>query len=89
MTELFSSRAEREAFARTREHAEIMTLLEQFQTRDEEDLEPPDAKGRFVLRLQRSLHVALTAEARSEGVSLNQLCVAKLATRLARTVTIR
>jgi predicted HicB family RNase H-like nuclease len=48
-----------------------------------------DAKGRFVLSLPRSRPAALTAEARSEGVSLNQLCAAKLATRLARTVTLR
>jgi hypothetical protein len=41
-----------------------------------------EPKGRFVVRLPQSLHVALTAEARVEGTSLNQLVVAKLAMSL-------
>ncbi len=39
--------------------------------------------GRFVVRLPQSLHVALQQEAAREGVSLNQLVVAKLAAQLA------
>ena len=89
LTELFPTPAEREQFAKTEEHAAVMTLMEQLQA-EENDLEPPaDAKGRFVLRLPKSLHAALTAEAKAEGVSLNQLCVAKLATRLGKAVMSR
>jgi predicted HicB family RNase H-like nuclease len=90
LTELFATRAEREQFAKTEEHAAIMALLEKLQQDEENKPEPPpDAKGRFVLRLPKSLHAALTAEAKAEGVSLNQLCVAKLATRLGKAVTSR
>lgn len=35
--------------------------------------------GTFVMRLPSSLHRQLVVEARREGVSLNQLCTAKLA----------
>src|SRR5947209_17254810 len=90
LTELFATRAERERFATTREHAEIMAILERLQAGEEAEPEPPpDARGRFVLRLPKSLHAALTAEAKAEGVSLNQLCVAKLAARLGKGLTRR
>lgn len=46
----------------------------------------PKKSGRILLRLPHSLHAALAAEAKREGVSLNQLMLAKLATSLARTV---
>jgi predicted HicB family RNase H-like nuclease len=51
----------------------------------------PKKSGKFVVRLPRSLHTALEAEAKEEGVSLNQLVVTKLAlpmaSRLARSAT--
>lgn len=40
--------------------------------------------GRFVVRLPKSLHGALDAEARAEGVSLNQLVLTKLAIQLSK-----
>jgi hypothetical protein len=90
LTEMHATRPAREQFARTPEHAEIMAMLERLQAEEENEPEPPpDAKGRFVLRLPKSMHAALTAEAKAEGVSLNQLCVAKLATRLGKAVTMR
>jgi predicted HicB family RNase H-like nuclease len=90
LTELFTTQSERERFAVSREHAEIMTMLERLQADEESEPEPPpDVPGRFVLRLPKSLHAALTAEARAEGVSLNQLCVAKLAARLGKGLTLR
>lgn len=42
----------------------------------------PTKSGRFVVRLPKSLHAALEREASAEGVSLNQLAVAKLAVQL-------
>ena len=44
----------------------------------------PKKSGRFVVRLPRSLHAVLEREAASEGVSLNQLVLAKLAVGLGR-----
>ena len=43
---------------------------------------PQNKSGRFVVRLPVSLHAALEREAKAEGVSLNQLVVAKLAAQL-------
>jgi hypothetical protein len=83
--ELFPTQAGRARFAKTEQHREIVALLEQLQ--GEEGPEPlPEASGRFVLRLPRSLHAALMEEAKAEGISLNQLCVAKLATQLRAAV---
>lgn len=82
-TELFPTQAERVRFGQTEEHRQIMELLEQLQGTDADSAPPlPDASGRFVLRLPQSMHAALITEARAEGISLNQLCVAKLATQL-------
>jgi len=41
--------------------------------------------GSFVMRLPSSLHRQLAVEARREGVSLNQLCTAKLARPLSES----
>jgi len=38
--------------------------------------------GKFNVRVPKSLHAALASEAEAEGVSLNQLVVAKLALHL-------
>ena len=46
----------------------------------------PTKSGRFVVRIPRSLHVALEREAKVEGTSLNQLVVTKLAIQLASFV---
>jgi predicted HicB family RNase H-like nuclease len=44
------------------------------------------ANGAISVRLPRSVHAALLAEAKAEGVSLNQLCVAKLIAQLRAVV---
>jgi antitoxin HicB len=87
LTEMFPTQAERIAFGKTDEHRQIMELMERLQGGEEDAPAPlPDASGRFVLRLPRSMHAALMAEAKAEGISLNQLCVAKLATQLRANV---
>ena len=45
----------------------------------------PKKSGKFVVRVPKTLHLALEREAAEEGVSLNQLVVAKLAVTLAQT----
>ena len=49
----------------------------------------PTKSGRFVVRLPKSMHAALEQEASAEGVSLNQLVVAKLAIPLDKTAAKR
>jgi hypothetical protein len=86
-TELLKTEGERTAFSQTAECKRIFALLD--------SLAPPTAKdfgellatanGAISVRLPRSVHAALLAEARAEGVSLNQLCLSKLVAQL-RTV---
>jgi predicted HicB family RNase H-like nuclease len=40
------------------------------------------ANGAISVRLPRSVHAPLLAEAKAEGVSLNQLCLSKLVAQL-------
>ena len=44
------------------------------------------ANGAISVRLPRSVHAALLAEAKAEGVSVNQLCAAKLVAQLRAVV---
>ena len=82
---LFPTKTDRVAFARTAESRQIDELID--------SLPEPDVRssreeysGKFVVRVPKSLHAALAAEAEAEGVSLNHLVVAKLAVQLAGSV---
>jgi hypothetical protein len=78
---LFSTRKERAAFAQTEESRQIDEIIDGLP-------DPPvgsqrrEYSGRFNVRIPKSLHAALASEAEAEGVSLNQLVVAKLASPL-------
>lgn len=87
-TELFPTESERTAFCRTAEYKQILALMDTLP-------HPPvkgfvdmiaSANGAISVRLPRSVHAALLAEAKAEGVSLNQLCVAKLVAQLRAVV---
>ena len=82
---LFPTKADRVAFAKMDESRQIDELID--------NLPEPDVRssreeysGKFVVRIPKSLHAALATEAEVEGVSLNQLVVAKLAVQLAGSV---
>lgn len=47
-------------------------------------LEVPDASGKFVTRVPKSIHAQLTTRARQEGVSLNTLVLTLIAEGLGR-----
>jgi predicted HicB family RNase H-like nuclease len=84
----FTTQAEREAFIKTPEFKEIRRLLNE--AKDRTGLvegATPKKSGKFVVRLPRSLHAALEAEAEREGVSLNQLVVAKLSMQMSQMVS--
>lgn len=49
-----------------------------------EDVEAPNASGKFVARVPRTIHAKLTARAKTEGVSLNTLVLAFIAEGLGR-----
>jgi hypothetical protein len=76
----FPTRGEREAFAKTAEYRKIRELITQ--ARDRFGLvagATPKRSGRMVVNVPLSLQGALEREARAEGVSVDQLVVAKLA----------
>jgi len=78
---LFPSAKDRVAFAKTKESRQIDQLIDSLP-------EPPagpqrhEYSGKFNVRVPKSLHAALASEAEAEGVSLNQLVLAKLALHL-------
>ena len=83
ITHAYPTRSEREAFAKTDEYQKIRELLATaINTHGLVDGATPAKSGKFVVRLPQSLHLALEREAEREGVSLNQLVVAKLAVQL-------
>jgi hypothetical protein len=86
-TESFPTEAERSAYMRTAEYKRILALMDTLPHPKKNDIQElvSNVNGAISLRLPRSVHAALLAEAKAEGVSLNQLCVAKLIAQL-RTV---
>ena len=82
--ELFPDQKSRVVFAKSPEFREIASLIGSLKGDDAEDAVLPS--GKFLLRLPESMHAALLAEAKAEGVSLNQLCLAKLAAQLQAVV---
>jgi hypothetical protein len=84
VTRAFPKRKDREEFFQTSEYKAIRQLVNE-SIRSHglvEGANPNRKSGRFVVRLPESLHRALELEAEREGVSLNQLVVAKLAVQL-------
>jgi hypothetical protein len=78
---LFPSKSDRAVFASTKEREQIDELIDSLP-------DPPvgpqrrEYSGKFNVRIPKSLHAALASEAEAEGVSLNQLVLAKLALHL-------
>jgi hypothetical protein len=78
---LFPNAKDRVAFSKTKESRQIDRLIDSLP-------DPPigpqrrEYSGKFNVRVPKSLHASLASEAEAEGVSLNQLVVAKLALHL-------
>jgi predicted HicB family RNase H-like nuclease len=83
ITRAYPTREQREQFLKTKQYKKIRALLTQaINTHGLVEGATPKKSGRFVVRLPQSLHAGLEREAEKEGVSLNQLVVAKLAAQL-------
>jgi hypothetical protein len=84
----FPTPADRTAFCKTPEYKRILALMDGLPAPAAKELIDltASANGAISVRLPRSVHAALLAEAEAEGVSLNQLCVAKLVTQLRAVV---
>ena len=88
VTVLFPIEADRSAFLRTKEYKRLLALMDTLPRPKKNEISEvvSSANGAISVRLPRSVHVALLAEAKAEGVSLNQLCVAKLVAQLRAVV---
>lgn len=88
--QVFKTESLRIAFSKTPQYAAIQELIGGLQRDDTEDEDFPamlaGANGKILVRLPRSIHAALLVEAKAEGVSLNQLILAKLAMQLRAVV---
>lgn len=83
VTKAYPTRAERSAFLESPEYRQIRQLVHDAMMRTGlVEGATPKKSGRFVVRLPQSIHAALEREAKQEGVSLNQLVVAKLSVQL-------
>jgi hypothetical protein len=82
---------ERLAFAKTPEYKKIWAIIEVLQGEGDgwwtSLPRASTASGNISLRHPQALHAALMNEAEQEGVSLNQLCLAKLAVQLREAVS--
>ena len=91
LTQLCPTERERDALAKTREFQEILRVVEEARDDDGDPIgtvgnRMSTASGTTTLRIPKSLHAALLAEAEAEGISLNQLCLTKLAVQLRAAV---
>jgi hypothetical protein len=79
----FKSPIEREAFYDSEQYEEVnrilLGLMKKFGV---EGGATPQKSGRFLVRVPKTVHVALEVEAKREGISLNQLAVSKLSVPL-------
>ena len=76
------------AFAKSAEYRELTKLIDDLAGPDDELPPAATSSGKLLVRLPSSLHSALLKEAELEGVSVNQLVVAKLSAQL-RDMTFR
>jgi predicted HicB family RNase H-like nuclease len=81
---------DRAAFLKSEPHRQITELI---QVTREQKGDPPllaetvsHASGYLSVRIPSAIHASLLIEAKQEGVSLNQLCAAKLCVQLAAVV---
>ena len=78
---LFPNAKDRAAFAKTKESRQVDQLIDSL-PEPTIDQQRREYSGKFNVRVPKSLHAHLASEAEAEGVSLNQLVVAKLARHL-------
>jgi hypothetical protein len=83
--ELFPTEPERAEFVESTCFLQVEEISKQLRAGvpiEEYTVPVTTASGKFVVRIPSSIHAALVAEARMEGVSLNQLVLTKLSISL-------
>lgn len=75
---LFPSPVEFAEFEKTPEYAEILAMLSQLRKRGEPQKDEEEPTRVITVRLPKSLHESLRAEAHQRNISMNKLCISKL-----------
>jgi predicted HicB family RNase H-like nuclease len=75
---LFSSAEDLAAFEKTEEYAEIQQMLARLRERSGANADGKEPTRVITVRLPKSLHESLRAEAHDRKTSMNQLCISKL-----------
>jgi len=75
---LFASPEELTAFEQTEEYAEIQQMLARLRERSGANADGKEPTRVITVRLPKSLHESLRAEAHDRKTSMNQLCISKL-----------
>jgi predicted HicB family RNase H-like nuclease len=75
---LFASPEELAAFEKTEEYAEINLMLAKLRERSGAGADGKEPTRVITVRLPKSLHESLRAEAHDRKTSMNQLCISKL-----------
>jgi hypothetical protein len=87
VSKAFTNRADRKAFMQTPEYQAIQQLISDVRARTGLiEGATPKNKPFIAVSMPPALHAALEAEAQREGVSLNQLVVAKLSMQMSHLV---
>ncbi len=79
---LFPTTESRTTFAKSAEYRAVSELIDNLPGPDDERAPTVTSSGKLLVRLPASIHAALIKEADLEGVSVNQLVVAKLSAQL-------
>ena len=75
---LFASPEEMAAFEQTEEYSEIQQMLAKLRERSGAGADGKEPTRVITVRLPKSLHESLRAEAHDRKTSMNQLCISKL-----------
>jgi predicted HicB family RNase H-like nuclease len=75
---LFASPEELAEFEKTEEYAEIQAMLARLRERSGASADGKEPTRVITVRLPKSLHESLRAEAHDRKTSMNQLCISKL-----------
>jgi predicted HicB family RNase H-like nuclease len=75
---LFNTPEEMAAFEKSAEYAEIQAMVAKLRERSDSQGEAKEPTRVITVRLPKSLHESLRAEAHERKTSMNQLCISKL-----------
>lgn len=75
---LFTNPKEMDAFEQSEEYAQIQAMVAKLRERSKHQTESNEPTRVITVRLPKSLHESLRAEAHHRRTSMNQLCISKL-----------